>query len=109
MRINSLFSVFSMCVCMGRKHWRIVIVIYIIEFSGDLDYFITMATEEDEYYEEYGEGEEDGGKEGDDPELEEIKRRVQEMEKETEMLAKMQDQVENQIGSTSEVLDEHSV
>jgi hypothetical protein len=71
-----------------------------------------MATEEEEYYEEYGEAQEVKGDDNegeDDPELEEIKRRVQEMEKETEMLAKMQDQVENQIGSTAEVLDEHSV
>lgn len=68
-----------------------------------------MATEEEEYYEEYDGEEGAEGKDGEDPELEEIKRRVQEMEKETEMLAKMQDQVENQIGSTAEVLDEHSV
>ena len=67
-----------------------------------------MSTEEAEY-DDYG-GEEEGDDNIDaDPELEEIKRRVQEMEKETEMLAKMQDQVESQIGSTAEVLDEHSV
>jgi polyadenylate-binding protein 2 len=70
-----------------------------------------MATAEEdmEYYEGQYDEEGDEGKEGEDPELEEIKRRVQEMEKETEILAKMQDQVESQIGTTAEVLDEHSV
>ena len=77
------------------------------------------AEEEEEYYEdeEYyeqggGEGERDEykGEDGtDDQELENIKKRVQEMEKETDDLTKMRSQVESQIGSAAESLDKCSV
>jgi hypothetical protein len=72
---------------------------------------------EEEYYDEEGYGEEEGGEEYYEEEggaaaegdLEEIKRRVQEMEKETSALAEMQNQVESQIGSTEGSLDKNSV
>ena len=44
-----------------------------------------------------------------DPELEEMKRRVQEMEEEHQKLTKMQQQVEKQIISAADSLDESSV
>ncbi len=71
--------------------------------------------EDEEYYEqgadEEGGGDDYKGDEGttDDQELENIKKRVQEMEKETDDLTRMRSQVESQIGSTAESLDKCSV
>jgi len=45
----------------------------------------------------------------DDPELEEMNRRVQEMEEEHAKLSKMQQQVERQMSSVAESLDENSM
>jgi predicted transcriptional regulator len=61
----------------------------------------------DEYY-----GDEDyveGGANNDDPELEEMKKRVQEMEDEQEKLTKLQQQVEKQIHTAADSIDENSV
>lgn len=44
-----------------------------------------------------------------DPELEEMKRRVAEMEEEHEKLAKMQQQVERQISNAADSIDENSI
>lgn len=65
----------------------------------------------DELYANEGDGEENGGyADGEeDPELEEMKRRVQEMEDEQEKLNKLQQQVEKQINSTADSIDENSV
>jgi hypothetical protein len=47
--------------------------------------------------------------EGDGAEIEEMKKRVQEMEEEHEKLTKMQHQVEKQINATSDGIDENSM
>mmetsp|Transcript_3587 Transcript_3587/g.5575 ORF Transcript_3587/g.5575 Transcript_3587/m.5575 type:complete len:137 (+) Transcript_3587:78-488(+) len=47
--------------------------------------------------------------EDDDPELEEMKRRVQEMEQEQEKLTQLQQQVEKQINNAADGIDENSV
>ena len=45
----------------------------------------------------------------DDPELEEMKRRVREMEDEHDKLSKMQQQVERQITTAADSIDENSM
>ena len=59
----------------------------------------------------YGEEEEEGegGGNGEDPEIEEMRKRVQEMEEEQEKLTNLQHQVEKQIHSAADSLDENSV
>mmetsp|Transcript_23083 Transcript_23083/g.33807 ORF Transcript_23083/g.33807 Transcript_23083/m.33807 type:complete len:214 (+) Transcript_23083:56-697(+) len=62
----------------------------------------------------YGEEEEEVGDEEQmneevDPEFEEMKRRVQEMEEEQEKLTKLQQQVEKQINTAADGIDENSV
>jgi archaellum component FlaC len=60
----------------------------------------------------YGDGDdyEDGGEGGgDDPELEDMKRRVEAMEEEQEKLSKLQQQVEKQLHSAADSIDENSV
>lgn len=47
--------------------------------------------------------------EGDGAEIEEMKKRVQEMEEEHDKLTKMQHQVEKQINATSDGIDENSM
>ena len=65
----------------------------------------------DELYANEGDGEEnaDYAEDEEDPELEEMKRRVQEMEEEQEKLNKLQQQVEKQINSAADSIDENSV
>jgi archaellum component FlaC len=72
----------------------------------------TAETDEVDYYEE-GQGDEDyeegeGGEEGED-EPEDMNKRVLEMEDELNKLTEMQQQVERQIHSASDSLDENSV
>ena len=70
------------------------------EYKGDLD--------TDDLYAGGGEG--DAGGDGEeDPELEDMKRRVQEMEDEQDKLTKLQQQVEKQINSAADSIDENSV
>lgn len=66
---------------------------------------------EDVNNDEYYDGEEDYGDatNQDDPELEEMKKRVQEMEEEQEKLTKLQHQVEKDIHSATDSIDENSV
>eukprot|EP00607_Mallomonas_marina_P002394 CAMPEP_0182428124 /NCGR_PEP_ID=MMETSP1167-20130531/21045_1 /TAXON_ID=2988 /ORGANISM="Mallomonas Sp, Strain CCMP3275" /LENGTH=164 /DNA_ID=CAMNT_0024610815 /DNA_START=85 /DNA_END=576 /DNA_ORIENTATION=+ len=69
------------------------------------------STDQQEYDELYNENEADDENkyEEEDPELEEMKRRVQEMEDEHDKLSKMQQQVEKQITSASDSIDENSI
>lgn len=63
--------------------------------------------EDDMYGETEAVGDTKDGEE--DPELEEMKRRVQEMEDEHDKLSKMQQQVERQISTAADSIDENSM
>ena len=67
--------------------------------------------QDEEYEEEYDEGEYDEDQAGDTTatEPEEIRKRVKEMEDELENLTKTQAEVEKQINSASDGIDENSV
>jgi len=65
--------------------------------------------EEEVYADEEIVHETGGDEEGDGAEIEEMKKRVQEMEEEHDKLTKMQHQVEKQINATSDGIDENSI
>lgn len=67
-------------------------------------------TDQQEYDELYNENDGQDENLGDeDPELEEMKRRVQEMEDEHDKLSKLQQQVERQITTAADSIDENSI
>lgn len=63
--------------------------------------------EEELYAEEEVDEEAANDEDGDGAEIEEMKKRVQEMEEEHDKLTKMQQQVEKQINATSDGIDEN--